>query len=229
LALLLLVCAGLPLQAAAAGPAGEFTRESGRSAHLWLYAAFAVLYGICETMNGNWAQQDVTADAGGSATQASLALAAFWAMVTVGRMLFAVVVRWVPASAVYHVLPMLLVATFTLTSVLPDNAPWLAVATFALAGLGCSALLPLTISLGQDDLRSMSAAVAGGVIAFYQVGYGIAAFVVGPLVDRGVSLSSIYAGTALVAAAMVVLSFAVVRRPAASLSMSVSARRSPER
>ena len=29
----------------------------------WLYAAFAVLYGICETMNGNWSQLDMTTEA----------------------------------------------------------------------------------------------------------------------------------------------------------------------
>ena len=85
---------------------------------------------------------------------------------------------------------------------------------FGLAGLGCSALLPLTISLGQNSLVTMSAAVAGGVIAFYQVGYGIAAFGVGPLVDRGVSLSALYGWTAVAAAAMAVLSFAVAARQA---------------
>jgi hypothetical protein len=56
----------------------------------------------------------------------------------------------------------------------------------------------------------MSAAIAGGVIAFYQVGYGIAAFGVGPLVDNGVELSTIYAISAAIAAAMGLLSLAVV-------------------
>ena len=97
-------------------------------------------------------------------------------------------------------LPLLLVVTFALTAILPEDAPWLGVAVFGLAGLGCSALLPLTISLGQGALTTMSAAVAGGVIAFYQVGYGIAAFGVGPLVDQGVSLSDLYRWTAAVAA-----------------------------
>ncbi len=55
---------------------------------------------------------------------------------------------------------------------------------FGLAGLGCSALLPLTISFGQEELTAVSAAAAGGVIAFYQLGYGIAAFGVGPLAGR---------------------------------------------
>jgi hypothetical protein len=39
----------------------------------------------------------------------------------------------------------------------------------------------------------------------------VAAFGVGPLVDNGVSLSVVYGWTALVAAVMALLSFAVVR------------------
>ena len=57
LAVLLLVCARLPLQVAAAA-AGR-ARLRGRAAipgRFWLFAAFAALYGICETMNGNWSQ-----------------------------------------------------------------------------------------------------------------------------------------------------------------------------
>jgi len=41
--------------------------------------------------------------------------------------------------------------------------------------------------LGQDGLTSMPAAVAGGVFAFYQIGYGIAAFGLGPLLDGGLT------------------------------------------
>jgi hypothetical protein len=68
--------------------------------------------------------------------------------------------------------------------------------------------------LGQNSLTTTSAAIAGGVIAFYRVGYGIAAFGVGPLVDRGVSLSSLYGWTAVAAGAMALLSFAVAARQA---------------
>jgi hypothetical protein len=60
---------------------------------------------------------------------ASLALTMFWAMVTAGRLLFALVQRWSPSRLAYH-------------------------------------LLPLTISFGQERLASMSAAMAGLVIAF---------------------------------------------------------------
>jgi FHS family glucose/mannose:H+ symporter-like MFS transporter len=55
--------------------------------------------------------------------------------------------------------------------------------------------------------------VAGGLIAFYQIGYGIAAFGVGPLQTwAGLRLNTIYGGTAIVAAAMCALSFVMTRK-----------------
>jgi fucose permease len=210
---LLLVSLPLPLRADA-GASARAPRRRGLPARFWLYAAFAVAYGICETMNGNWSQLDMTTRLGASATQASLALAAFWAMVTVGRVLFAAIGRWLPERVTYHILPFVLVGTFLLTSALSRPHAAAGIAVFALAGLGCSALLPLTISFGEQDLTAMAAAMAGGVIAFYQLGYGIAAFGVGPLADSGVSLSAIFGFTAIIAGAMALLSFFVARRPA---------------
>lgn len=210
---LLVVSVRLPLRAGARVGAARGARP-GIPARFWLYAAFAVCYGICETMNGNWSQLDMTTRLGASATQASLALAAFWAMVTVGRVLFAVIGRWLPERVTYRILPFVLVGTFLLTSVLSRPHAVAGIAVFALAGLGCSALLPLTISFGAEDLTAMAAAMAGGVIAFYQLGYGIAAFGVGPLTDSGVSLSRIFGFAAIIAALMALLSFFVTRRHA---------------
>ena len=135
-------------------------------------------------------------------------------MVTVGRVFFAAVQRVVPARLTYHVLPFVLAGAFVLIWLLPEDEPALGILAFGLAGLGCSALLPLTISFGQEELTALSAAVAGGVIAFYQLGYGIAAFGVGPLLDHGVELPTVYAFAAVVAAAMGMWSFVVAgRRP----------------
>jgi hypothetical protein len=86
------------------------------------------------------------------------------------------------------------------------------VLAFGLAGLGCSAPLPLTISFGQEELASISATVAGGVSPFYQFGYGIAAFGVGPLEDAGVALPTVLSFTTVATAAMGALSFVVARR-----------------
>jgi MFS family permease len=207
---LIAVSLGLPLRAAQARVAGAGGLHV--PSRFWMYASFAVLYGICETVNGNWSQLDMTSEVGASTTQAALALTAFWAMVTLGRVLLAVVQRWVPARLAYHVLPLVLAGAFLLVAELPNDTPALGILAFGLAGLGCSALLPLTISFGQEELTAISAGVAGGVIAFYQAGYGIAAFGVGPLLDHGVELTTIFDFAAVVALALAGASFVVARR-----------------
>src|SRR5262245_30505653 len=116
LVLLLLISLRLPLRADAVVSRAKSERRSrGMPAGFWIYAAVAVLYGICETMNGNWSQLDMTTRLGASAAQASLALTAFWGMATAGRVLFASIGRWLPARVTYHILPFVLVASFLLT------------------------------------------------------------------------------------------------------------------
>jgi MFS family permease len=215
LAVLLAVSRPLPLRTGARA-AGEDRPGAGMPGRFWVFAAFAVLYGLCETMNGNWAQLDMTRQVGASATVASLALTTFWAMVTAGRVLFAFVQRWLPTRVTYRLLPFVLAAALVAVALLPEGSPALGVLAFGLAGLGCSALLPLTISFGQEQLVR-SASVAGGVIAFYQIGYGIAAFGAGPLQDAGVGLPTIFGLAAVAAVVMGGLSFVLTdRRPAPS-------------
>jgi MFS family permease len=212
LAGLVAVSVRLPLRPA--GAPGQAQRHeparTGLPPVFWLFGLFAFLYGICETMNGNWSQLDL-ASLGVKSATASLALTGFWAAVTVGRVLIAAIQRWLPSRVAYHGLPFLLAAAFALVAALPHRAPGVAVAAFCLAGLGCSALLPLTISFGQEKLASYQAAVAGAVIACYQVGYGVAAFGVGPLVSAGVRVPLIFAASAVIAGLMGFFSFAVAR------------------
>ena len=219
LAVLLVVSLRLPLDPQPAQPQPPaqvkpaVRRPAGRliPAGFWVFAVFAALYGFCETMNGNWSQLDVTS-LGGRPPTASLALTGFWAVVTAGRVLLAAVQRWLPSRAAYHGLPFVLAAAFVLIAILPANAPAVTVAAFCLAGLGCSALLPLTISFGQEKLAGSQGVVSGGVIACYQAGYGIAAFGVGPLAGAGIRLPALFTASAVVAAVMGGLSFLVARR-----------------
>jgi len=185
-------------------------------ARFWIFAAFALLYGVCETMNGNWAVPYMTKHFGARAAIASLALAIFWSMVTAGRILFAALEKWFPEPLVCRVLPLGVAAAFVATACVPKTSSFLGIFTFALAGLGCSALLPLTISFGQNELTDIAASAAGGLIAFYQIGYGIAAFGVGPVQTwAGLDLNVIYGGTAIVAIVMAALSFVVTRKSSA--------------
>jgi len=218
---LIVASLGLPLLA---GPPASATDDSlaGRPplpSRFWLFAAFALLYGIVETINGNWATVFMTTDIGATSTTASIALTAFWGMVTVGRILFAAIERQFPATSTYRLLPFVAAVALVVVAGLPSGADAAGIAAFGLAGLGCSALLPLTISLGQREFVALGASVAATLIAFYQIGYGISAFGVGPLVDSaGIGLPTIYRAAAIVAVVLGLLSFVVVRsrRPVAA-------------
>lgn len=214
---LLLFSLSQPLKEAATPHTGPERKGKAKfPARFWIFAAFALLYGACETMNGNWAVPYMTKHFGASTSLAALALTIFWGVVTAGRILFAAIEKWFPEKLVCQVLPLVVAAAFISCACVKKTDPLLGILIFALAGLGCSALLPLTISFAQEELTTIAASVAGGLIAFYQIGYGIAAFGVGPLQSwAGLNLNIIYGGAAVVALAMSALSFFVTRNTCA--------------
>ena len=215
-----------PLSAAAAGaPASIGLRNLPD--RFWFYAAAVFLYGILETLNGNWVRLYLSVERGVSAQGASFALAAFWAMVTVGRVLIAVISRAVPARWIYLALPILLLIVFQASARVQDETEGIIV--FGLAGLACSAFLPFSISFSGDEFPHLSAVMAGAMIAFYQLGYGVAAFGTGPLRDSiGLSFSRIFSAGSIVALPLVIVTWFVIRRPlAAGQSGSLGQTRRP--
>jgi MFS transporter, FHS family, glucose/mannose:H+ symporter len=178
----------------------------------WLYAAAVFLYGILETLNGNWAPLYLSGERGVSPRGASMALATFWAMVTVGRVLVAAIAVRVPARSIYLALPLLLVITFQLASRVQGELG--GILAFGMSGLACSAFLPLSISFGGGEFPRLSAVMAGGMIAFYQLGYGVAAFATGPLRDlMRLRFSTIFASGSAIAVLLVVVAALIVRWP----------------
>src|ERR1700761_1744717 len=115
----------------------------------WPCGAAVSVYGIAETLNGNWAVLYLTTERGVSTGGAAFALAAFWAMVTLGRVLIAVISRLVPARWIYAALPVLLLLTFQLASRVQGQTG--GIVALGLAGLACSAFLPLSISFGGKE------------------------------------------------------------------------------
>jgi MFS family permease len=173
------------------------------SARFWLFSAFALGYGIVETLNGNWAILYMRGVLHATASLAAVALTFFWAAATAGRVLFAAIERLLPARSTFRLLPWVIALAFVATSLVPASAPALGAASFGLAGLGCSALLPLMISLGSAD------APPGDLIAFYQVGYGVAAFGIEPLrTHAGLGLRELFGGASAIA--LVLAGLAVV-------------------
>jgi fucose permease len=209
LAGLLVFSARQPLVASAVRTAGG-EKSPRLPPRFWLFAAAVLLYGIAETLSGNWSGPYLTGERGVSAGGASFALTAFWAMVTIGRILFAglsskTTVRWI-----YMGLPVLLIAAFQ--GVVQVRTEAGGIVAFSLAGLGCSAFFPLCISLSGQEFPQFAAAMSGELVAFYQAGYGVAAFGVRPLRDlTGRPLESIYMFGSLVAAVMVTVAVIVAR------------------
>lgn len=178
----------------------------------WLYAASVFVYGILETLNGNWTIIYLTSERGVPARGAAFALAAFWIMVTLGRVAIALISRYVPARWIYAALPVLLLLTFQLAARAQGQSG--GIIALGLAGLACSAFLPLSISFGGKEFPHLSAVMAGELIAFYQAGYGVAAFGIGPLHDPlGLPFATIFAAGSLVALPLVLIAYLIVRRP----------------
>lgn len=176
----------------------------------WLYAAAVFVYGIVETLNGNWAMLYLSSERSVSSQGASLALAAFWVMVTVGRVLIAMITRFVPARWIYVALPAFSLVVFQLAAQAQSEAAGIIV--FGLAGLACSGFLPLSISFAGSEFPQLSAVMAGGLIAFYQLGYGVAAFGIGPLQSLlGLSFATIFAAGSIVAAPIIVIAWFIIQ------------------
>jgi MFS family permease len=211
LLILLLFSLPLPFQTGTREPEQGHKFPAALPSRSWIFAAFALLYGVCETMNGNWASL-YTQRLGANATLASLALTVFWGAVTAGRLVFAAIERWFPPYRTYRALPFVVTLAFIALAFIPKGEISLGVAAFGLAGLGCSALLPLTISFGQKELTAIAPSVPGVLIAFYQAGYGIAAFSVGPLQQQAeLRLNTLFGATAIFALAMSAVSLIIAR------------------
>ena len=179
--------------------------------HEWLFAAAVLLYGIAETLNGNWSGPYLTRERGVPARGASFALTAFWAMVTIGRILFAALASRKAVRWIYAGLPVVLIVAFQLISHAEGESS--GIVALGLAGLGCSAFFPLCVSLRGQAFPRFAAVMSGEIIAFYQVGYGVAAFGVGPVHESaGIPMHVIYSVGSLVATAMLTIAIAVVTR-----------------
>lgn len=204
LVLLFVMSATLPLDT------GDEVGDTNRAPiprMFWVFAIALVAYGVCETMFGNWGTT-VLRDEGAPATTANYALAAFWACVTLGRLLISLMPQRVPTLVVYRLLPWPIAITLLLVATVADSAN--GVVIFAAGGFACSGFFPMTIGYSESTFPALGAVSAGWLIAAYQVGYGIAAFGAGAL-ESVVALTTLFVAAAGIAAMMGVLAVGVGR------------------
>jgi len=82
------------------------------------------------------------------------------------------------------------------------------IGVFGLAGFACSAFFPLVLSFAQVRFAYMAEVVSGLLMAAFMVGYGLASFGTGLIVERwGLNLSQVYGYSALCAGILIFLSF----------------------
>jgi MFS transporter, FHS family, glucose/mannose:H+ symporter len=185
----------------------------------WIFIAALVVYGVGETMFGNWGTT-LLVSKGVAATSANVGLAVFWATVTMGRLVIAVVSTRVRSTYIYMALPWAIAGALL---VFPAaGSVGAGIVLFALGGLACSGFFPMTIGYGEATFPSIVELATGWLIAAYQVGYGLAAFGAGAL-QRLVSLTTVFRIAAAAAAGMGLLALVIARRQHPSPAPSVPA------
>lgn len=183
---------------------------------LWGFALVAVLYAFAEGTFSNWVVIYLSETKGLPQASGTLALSAFWAALVVGRLTVSALVVRVAPERIWLALPLLMITAFLL---LPyATSPPLGVMLFALAGLGCSAFFPLTITLAAHRFPHHVAAVSSMMIAALMVGVGAGSFIIGALrallpLETLYQLSAIYPALVLAIASMLVFARAYAWRP----------------
>ena len=137
------------------------------------------------------------------------ALAAFWAAVTVGRLLIALVSGKIRSTRIYVVLPWAICAALLLAPT--ARSAGAGIALFALGGLACSGFFPMTVGYGEATFPTIVELATGWLIAAYQLGYGLAAFGAGAL-QNVISLSAVFRLVAVLVVPMGVLAAVIARR-----------------
>lgn len=181
----------------------------------WLFAAITVIYAFAEGTFANWAVIYLRDVKGLPEMTAGFALSAFWGAIVAGRLLITLVVVYIPARAIWLTLPCLMIAAFWL---LPHAGSALTgIGFFALAGLACSAFLPLTISLAIERFPDAVAWVSSMLIAALMLGAGTGSWLVGAL-QTVLPLEALYRLSSAYPLAVLLLAGLVVRATAAHRS-----------
>lgn len=195
----------------------------------FLYAVFAMAYAVCAAVLVIWSELRVARPPGvltpvqltaavhmansPPELHTSIGYATFWgATLAAGRVGFAVVDRWRSGLArlAAYLLPIVVLGALMAVGMITHHLGLSTFAVFILAALGCAALLPLAISFTQKDVTAISAALAGGVIA-YQLGYGLVAAGMRPHESSGARALMMFGMAALIGLVVSGLAFVVVR------------------
>ncbi|MFN8094377.1 MAG: hypothetical protein U0599_19545 [Vicinamibacteria bacterium] len=191
----------------------EEVRRPLDSRALWAFVAITFLYGLTECVFANWTVVFLNEDRHLGPAMAGAGTAAFWAALGIGRVAIAALLLRVPPLPVLPALTALM-ALGALLVPLAGSAPS-GVALLALAGLGCSAVLPLALGLGGRRFADHRAWVAGALYAALMAGQGTGSFAAG-LLRPAIGLAAVFRLAAVPPAVACALALALVARARAA-------------
>ncbi len=167
----------------------EGSRLPTREVYFWLMVGIALLYGFVEATFSNWASIFVTESRGMSAAVAATALSAFWGGVTFGRFVASFLLRVINPATLLGIAPFAIALSLV---VIPfsDSVPEV-IASFALAGLSCSAFFPLMISVSSEPYPHAVSWIVSMLTAALMTGVGLVSFLVGN-VTQSIPMEKVY-------------------------------------
>lgn len=166
------------------------------------FVAVVLVYAICEGSFGSWASVYVSVDRQFGNHAGTLALSAFWASMTLARVVLAPLPqRWISRRSLLLTSAAGIAGGFALLPWL--SGPWVLVSAFALAGAACSIFYPFVMSAALARFPRHETQVAGLIVAALMVGEGLGSY--GPgLLQPGLRLDDIYLLSALWGAPLVI-------------------------
>jgi fucose permease len=180
-----------------------------QSPTFWALAAIATIYALAEGTFSNWASVYLRDGRHFSAGVAAIGLSAFWSGVVAGRLAVTLLVLKFSERVIWR---LLLIVMIVISLLLPQaTSPISAIAMFALAGIGCSAVFPLTVTFATKRFSQHLAWASSLMIAALMTGNGLGSFLLGMLHEH-VSFENLFRLAAIYPAAALLLTF-LVRKP----------------
>lgn len=150
----------------------------------WVFLGAIFIYGVAESITGNWATLFLTGQKGFSFQTAARALSAFWVFLTLGRILAAFAALRMDVRILYRLSPLgITVSLFTLLAIRQEA---LVVPVYAAIGLSCSYFFPLSIGLSTQYHGRFKDTLSSFGIAAIMAGVSIGTTFMGLLQDAGI-------------------------------------------
>lgn len=170
-----------------------------------------LIYGIAESIIGNWSTIYLSQTKQFSITTSALSLAFFWGFITVGRILASFLTFRVDARWLYRASPFLMFAS--LVYIIVTGSENKILLGYLGVGLGFSYFFPLSVSLSSQYYHHWHKSLNALVVAGLMIGVSLGSTFVGILKEKHwLDLNQAFAIAAFCALLLALISFLLTRK-----------------